>query len=85
MKLTIKYLFLSSIFMLSINYSSYGQIIKAKKGYSEQIGTTITMLEDLKRRVTNSVANLSQEETDFLLDEEAVSYTHLTLPTTPYV
>jgi uncharacterized damage-inducible protein DinB len=29
------------------------------------------MLEDLKSRVTRSVANLSVEETDFLLDEEA--------------
>ncbi|MTB52308.1 DinB family protein [Lewinella sp. W8] len=47
------------------------QTIKAPRGYSPQIGTTVAMLEDLKRRVTNSVANLNQEEVDFLLDEEA--------------
>jgi len=46
-------------------------VIKAKKGYSQNIGITVSMLEDLKRRVTNSVSNLSQEETDFLLDENA--------------
>jgi len=46
-------------------------IIKPEKGYSPQIGTTISMLEDLKARVTNSVANLDTEEVDFLLDVEA--------------
>lgn len=46
-------------------------VIKPKKGYSPHIGTTVMMLEDLKGRVTNSVANLDQEGTDFLLDEKA--------------
>ena len=45
--------------------------IKVAKGYSPQIGTTVSMLEDLKRRVSSSVRNLSIAETDFLLDEEA--------------
>ncbi len=45
--------------------------IKPAKGYSPQIGTTVMMLEDLKRRVTNSVINLDQATTDFLLDEDA--------------
>ena len=47
------------------------QVIKPKKGYSPQIGATIAMMEDLKTRVTNSVQNLSAEQTDFLLDDEA--------------
>ena len=47
------------------------QVIKPAKGYSPQIGVVVSMLEDLKRRVTYSVQRLSQEETDFLLDEEA--------------
>ena len=52
--------------------STYGQnTIKPLKGYSPQIGSTVNMLEDLKRRVTNSVLNLTQKETDFLLDEDA--------------
>ncbi len=46
-------------------------MIKPEKGYSPQIGTTIAMLDDLKSRVTYSVQGLSQEETDFLLDENA--------------
>lgn len=60
------------IVILFTAVSLQGQnLIKPVKGYSPQIGTTVSMLEDLKRRVTNSVRNLSQEETDFLLDEEA--------------
>ena len=49
----------------------YGQKIKSEKGFSEQIGYTVAMLEDLKSRVTRSVVNLTREETDFLLDEKA--------------
>lgn len=49
----------------------HGQIIKPAKGYSTQIGTVVSMMEDLKRRVSNSVQGLSVEEADFLLDEEA--------------
>ncbi|OZV68182.1 mycothiol transferase [Winogradskyella aurantia] len=47
------------------------QVINPKKGYSTQVGVVISMMEDLKRRVTNSVQNLNQEETDFLLDSMA--------------
>jgi uncharacterized damage-inducible protein DinB len=46
-------------------------VIKSPRGYSPQIGTTVSMLEDLKKRVTNSVVNLTMEETDYLLDEDA--------------
>jgi uncharacterized damage-inducible protein DinB len=49
------------------------QTIKSPRGYSPQIGTTVAMLEDLKERVTRSVINLSQEEVDFLLDDQANS------------
>lgn len=47
------------------------QEINPQRGYSNDIGNIIAMLDDLKRRVTNSVENLNQEETDFLLDENA--------------
>lgn len=54
------------------NISLNGQnFIEPVRGYSPNIGITISMLEDLKRRVTNSVENLTLEETDFLLDEDA--------------
>lgn len=71
MKQTINYL-ISSMALITLSTSSLeGQNIKAEKGYSPQIGTTVSMLEDLKERVTNSVKGLSQEEADFLLDEDA--------------
>ncbi len=72
MNWTMKSSIASLIMILLSTISLQGQnLIKPVKGYSTQIGTTVSMLEDLKRRVTNSVRNLSQEETDFLLDEEA--------------
>ncbi len=68
----IKFLISLSIIFSIFNSSLYGQnVIKSEIGYSEHIGVTISMLEDLKRRVSNSVRNLTQEETDFLLDEKA--------------
>jgi len=59
-----------SLFFLSGNQLS-AQTIKPEKGFSPHIGVVIAMLDDLKARVTRSVVNLSQEETDFLLDENA--------------
>lgn len=50
----------------------YGQFtIQPLPGYSDQIGPMVGMLEDLKNRVTSSVKDLSVEELDFLLDEDA--------------
>jgi len=45
--------------------------IEPTKGYSQEIGTMVSMLQDLKGRVTQSVVNLNQEQTDYLLDEKA--------------
>ena len=45
--------------------------IKQEKGFTPHIGVVVSMMEDLKKRVTNSVRNLNQKETDFLLDDEA--------------
>ncbi len=41
------------------------------EGYTPQVGTLLTMLDDLKNRVKDRVKNLSQYETDHLHDEEA--------------
>ncbi len=58
--------------MLFIALSIHGQnVIKPAKGYSENIGNMITMLDDLKGRITRSVSNLDQKGTDFLLDDNA--------------
>lgn len=45
--------------------------IAPPEGYSTQVGNLVSMLEDLKGRVTNSVKELSPQETDFLLDDQA--------------
>ena len=47
--------------------------IKPPKGYSNDIGNMISMLDNLKKRVERHVVNLDQEGTDFLLDENANS------------
>lgn len=60
------------ILIASLNLTAISQNeIKSAKGYSNDIGNMVSMLEDLKSRVTRSVVNLNQEETDFLLDDEA--------------
>lgn len=41
------------------------------EGASPQIGAMISMLEDLKRRVENTVKNMSKYEVDYLLDKDA--------------
>ncbi|PCI02826.1 MAG: hypothetical protein COB81_04780 [Flavobacteriaceae bacterium] len=72
MKLNHKYLLTSIILILTFNVATFAQnIIKAPKGYSTQIGNIVSMLEDFKGRVTNSVSNLTLKETDFLLDDDA--------------
>lgn len=73
MKKTIKLLSIA-IFFLSFLSTSLVQAqnrIEIIKGYSPQIGTTLSMMDDLKRRVTSSVIKLDQAQTDFLLDEDA--------------
>ena len=72
MKQNFKHFLTSIIFISIFSVTSFGQrVIKPAKGYTTQIGNVVSMLEDLKGRVTNSVSNLTLEETDFLLDEKA--------------
>lgn len=47
--------------------------IVPEKGYSTQIGIMVTMLEDLKLRITDEVEGITIEQTDFLFDEKANS------------
>ncbi len=61
-----------AISFLMISFFSQAQYeIKTIEGYSPNIGILITMLDDLKARVTSSVQGLNQEQTDFLLDDNA--------------
>lgn len=48
-------------------------IIEVPRGYSDDIGQMISMLDNLKARVVRNVSHLDQEGTDFLLDENANS------------
>ena len=57
--------------LLACHVQLKGQQINPPKGYSPHIGVVVSMMEDLKRRVTRSVQGLSQAETDFLLDGDA--------------
>ncbi|WP_430906119.1 DinB family protein [Maribacter sp. 2-571] len=47
--------------------------IGPKEGFSPQIGTLISMLDNLSIRVERTVGNLKERELDFLLDEKANS------------
>lgn len=67
-----KYCLIAILLFIAVSATTFGQnVIEAPRGYDTQIGNMVSMLEDLKGRVTRSVYRLSQEETDFLLDEEA--------------
>ena len=64
-------LLLTTFFFCSFLFSGQSQQITVPKGYTPLIGTTVSMMDDLKRRITNTVATLTQEEVDFLLDEDS--------------
>lgn len=46
-------------------------MISPPKGYSHDIGNMVSMMENLRIRITMSVQGLNQEQTDFLLDDKA--------------
>jgi hypothetical protein len=46
-------------------------LIGPVKGYTPQIGTLITMLNNLSNRVESAVSMLNQKETDHLMDDKA--------------
>ncbi len=62
---------LSIIAICCSNILQAQNTIEPPKGYSTQIGNMVSMLDDLKSRVTQSVQNLNQNEVDFLLDNDA--------------
>ncbi len=47
--------------------------IGPKEGFSPQVGTLITMLDNLSNRVERTVGRLDQRELDYLMDEKANS------------
>ncbi|EDP72141.1 hypothetical protein FBALC1_13607 [Flavobacteriales bacterium ALC-1] len=71
MKNQIKIFFLLTFLCTSFLFSQ--SEVKPPKGYSNDIGNMISMLDNLKKRVERHVRNLDQEGTDYLLDENANS------------
>ena len=62
------------VLALLVSFSSYSQnIIKPEKGFTPQIGTLVSMLNDLSNRVERVTGNMTTDELDFLLDENANS------------
>lgn len=72
MKASKNHYFLFICFLASTLLHSQYKIIP-EPGYSPQIGIMVDMLEELKDRITAEVQNLSQEQTDYLIDEQANS------------
>ncbi|WP_296701612.1 DinB family protein [Algoriphagus sp.] len=56
---------------LLISYHSFCQEIKPPKGYSNDIGNMVAMLDDIKGRIHRITMNMNQDQVDFLLDENA--------------
>jgi uncharacterized damage-inducible protein DinB len=56
-------------FLASFGYSQVK--IEPQEGYSPQLGGLVSMLEDLKNRITNNIQNLNENQTDFLMDDKA--------------
>ncbi|WP_436516921.1 DinB family protein [Ekhidna sp. To15] len=64
-------LFTSILMVIITSTLSAQYAIKNVEGYTPQMGALISMLDDLKARVTNHAKGLDQAGTDFLLDDEA--------------
>lgn len=74
MSMHINHRIIGIVIFLCLSYSVQAQYeMKPIKGYSNQIGIMVSMLEDLKLRITEQVDSLSIQETDFLFDENANS------------
>lgn len=64
------YFYIAFLFLICLSATAQ-YVIETPKGYSNDIGNMISMLDNLKERVERNVANLNQDGTDFLLDENA--------------
>lgn len=60
---------ISALFL--IQAQAFSQQIEPPKGYSHDIGNMVAMLDDIKGRIHRITMNMSQEQVDFLLDDQA--------------
>ena len=65
---TLAKLLVFTIFTVSVQAQN---TIEAPKGFTNDIGNMVSMLDNLKQRVERLVVSLNQEQTDFLLDDNA--------------
>ncbi|WP_296379475.1 hypothetical protein [Winogradskyella sp.] len=64
-------LIFSILFVCLFAISNAQMEVKPPRGYSNDIGNMVSMLDGLKARVERIVKNMNQTSTDFLLDENA--------------
>ncbi|WP_298903662.1 DUF664 domain-containing protein [uncultured Psychroserpens sp.] len=62
-----------ALFLSSVTLFAQRSEIKIPKGYSNDVGQMVSMLDNLKARVERNVRGLDQKGTDFLLDDQANS------------
>jgi len=70
---TLKKLCCLLLFCYPLSFLQAQYKIEPKEGYSPQIGIMVDMLEEIKDQITGEIQDLTQEQTDFLLDEQANS------------
>ncbi|MBN7817096.1 mycothiol transferase [Algoriphagus pacificus] len=68
---TLKIFVLSTFCLFLFQIKSNAQVIEPPKGYSQDIGNMVAMLDDIKGRIHRLTMNMSQDQVDFLLDEKA--------------
>jgi uncharacterized damage-inducible protein DinB len=61
---------LLALIFFSFNLNAQYEVTPPE-GYTHDIGNMVSMLDGLKARVERLVVNLNQEQTDFLIDEDA--------------
>lgn len=66
-----KHILIIFVFSLSTYIVNAQYEVSPPKGYTHDIGNMVSMLDDLKGRVERLVVNLNEEQTDFLIDEDA--------------
>ena len=72
MKLPKLFLLIACVCIMSIPINAQ-YITEPAEGYTPQIGIMVDMLEEIKALIEEDVRDLSQEETDFLMDDQANS------------
>ena len=63
-------LFILAITLMALNVNAQYEVTPPE-GYTHDVGNMVSMLDGLKARVERLVVNLNQEQTDYLIDENA--------------